>query len=586
MKNRHSLRFQIWFSFLMISGVFACIVLGTTFYISSDFYSQQMTADAKNQIQRVTTMLDNYITELKELQNSMIYSQYENEYLIAKLVEEENGNNEITDYEELLDYRKFISLVRNNMLNNRHVDGAYLICKNGQIFSSVTPGLFLEKQYQDSDWYEEVISSGSSQKIFLYYDTISKTRKLLICKRVMGLDGYSQGIFILIGNLSDIENFCSQYENEYYDLMDEKGEYIFTSIPEEYNFKHLLEKAGKAKNQMAIRGGTIVAIEEMEDPQWTIIFGRQMDTIFQVYLRNCWVVLLWILFLLVFSIHFLRFLDRKFTQPITNLAMEMRKVPKEGFLVARSNRTSCDEIKILYNEYEKMITEIDSLISNKYIMETTTLKIKLKMLLSQINAHFVFNTLENINSIAEIEGKQEIVTMSKCLGDLLRYSIHYNEDEVLLEQEVEQALNYLEIEKIRFDCAIDVQKIGIEQYKEHKIMKFILQPIIENSIEHGFTDKPDTWKIVLSAEEKADAFIIRAADNGCGVSPNIVEQMNQEFESNIGEKESDVRQHIGLRNINMRIKLLYGMEYGLHVESREGESFTVEIKVPWRDKNV
>lgn len=266
--------------------------------------------------------------------------------------------------------------------------------------------------------------------------------------------------------------------------------------------------------------------------------------------------------------------------------MEMRKVPKEGFLVEQPDSRSCDEIKILYDEYEKMIREIDSLISNKYIMETTTLKIKLKMLLSQINAHFVFNTLENINSIAEINEEQEIVIMSKCLGDLLRYSIHYDEEEVSLEREVDQALNYLEIEKIRFDCGIDVEKTGIDQCKDYKIIKFILQPIIENSIEHGFADKMDIWKLILSAEATSEALIIRIIDNGCGVSPDIVKEMNEEFDSNKEEKETDVRQHIGLRNINMRIKLLYGAQYGLHVESTEGESFTVEIRLPRRDRNV
>lgn len=250
MKNKHSLRYHIWFSFLMISGVFACIVLGTTFYLFSDFYAQQMTADAKNQTQRMSIMMDNYITELRTLQNSMIYSQYEDEYLIARLVEEENGENEVTDYERLLNYRQFISLVRNNTLNNRYADGAYLICKSGQLFSSVTQEIFLEKQYLDSDWYEEVISNGASQKEFLYYDPISKSKKILVCKRVMGVDGDSQGIFILVGNLSEIEGLCGQYENEYYDLMDKNGDYIFRSIPEE-EFGKLREKAEKKSDRGA-----------------------------------------------------------------------------------------------------------------------------------------------------------------------------------------------------------------------------------------------------------------------------------------------------------------------------------------------
>ena len=123
------------------------------------------------------------------------------------------------------------------------------------------------------------------------------------------------------------------------------------------------------------------------------------------------------------------------------------------------------------------------------------LKTRLANLTSQINSHFIFNTLENISSLAQIEGNRQIVTMSKSLGDMLRYSMDFEGDLIRLEKEIGHLRQYLNIQEVRFGNEIQLELDLEKGTEKRKVMRFMLQPIVENAIEHGMAGKEFPWRI-------------------------------------------------------------------------------------------
>ena len=209
------------------------------------------------------------------------------------------------------------------------------------------------------------------------------------------------------------------------------------------------------------------------------------------------------------------------------------------------------------------------------------MKSRLRNLTSQINAHFIFNTLENISCLAQIEGNRQIVTMSKSLGDMLRYSMDFEGDVIRLEKEICHIQQYLNIQEVRFGNEISLKLELEEGTRERKVMKFMLQPIVENAIEHGMAGKEFPWSIAIRSYCKDKELYIEVADNGVGMDADTLEKVRRRiYEPQ--EVEEELRCfNIGLVNIHERIQLIFSKDYGLSIDSKEHIGTTVTIHIPW-----
>ena len=226
-----------------------------------------------------------------------------------------------------------------------------------------------------------------------------------------------------------------------------------------------------------------------------------------------------------------------------------------------------DEIGTLYRGYNEKIDRINKLVEEKYVSEINYLRSRLQNMMSQINAHFIFNTLENISSLAWLSGNQKIETMSKALGDILRYSIDYEKDEETLRAEIDHGRQYIKIQEVKFENAIQMDEDIDPDLYNAKVPKFLLQPIIENSIEHGLPDIDESWRIHISASKADRNLIIYVEDNGTGMSDEVFYKCTNKLQRVTAETENISDENsIGLVNIIRRIKLLYSNEYGLQVE--------------------
>lgn len=261
-------------------------------------------------------------------------------------------------------------------------------------------------------------------------------------------------------------------------------------------------------------------------------------------------------------------------------AMSHQRNNRFSFSSPYMNRT--DEIGTLYNEYSSMLEELDASIKRDYQDKLNILDAQMKSLEARINSHFLFNTLESINSIAEIDGNEQIATMSLALGNMFRYAIKTPSEIVTLDDEISHVKDYVAIQAIRFSGRFTLTLDIPEELGSQKVLKLILQPLVENSFYHGLNYCTAGDNIRIHAEKKENILYITVSDNGQGMSEDTLETLRQKLseEASFTELGHRNKQGIGLKNIHSRIELYYGKGYGLTIASTPGQGTSITIKIP------
>ena len=309
---------------------------------------------------------------------------------------------------------------------------------------------------------------------------------------------------------------------------------------------------------------------------WTYVNILPYDNIFQNIskMRTTMIVIL-VLLLMATSFIGTRFAN-SITRPIIMLSSKMEKVRDGNFDLSPSDSNNIyhnDEIGQLNHDFNVMINRINSLINENYVKQLLIKETELKALQSQINPHFLYNTLASINGLAKMNGQQKISAMVKSLSNLLRGAIRNKEIVITIREEINLLKDYITIQKIRYGERLDFSMEADEEILDCSILKLTLQPIVENSITHGLENLTGPCKISVTAKRIQDLIRIEVTDNGPGISEDILTKLrNMEIESKgFG---------IGLSNIDKRTKLIFGEKYGLVFESELRKETTVGIELP------
>jgi two-component system sensor histidine kinase YesM len=265
------------------------------------------------------------------------------------------------------------------------------------------------------------------------------------------------------------------------------------------------------------------------------------------------------------------------TKPIIRLTKSMKALEFQNFDVGVSEIRS-DEIGTLERRFNSMLHRIKELIQVEYKSKIDKRTAQLKAMQAQINPHFLNNALQVIGGIALSRKEPEIYEHIRAISDLFRYAIKMKSDIVSIDDEIEHVSNYLHIQKLRFQHMLNIQLEIDEECRSCQIPKFSLQPIVENCFLHGLEGKMGKWSIVIQAQRILDEVEISIKDNGIGIDEERLQQirkyLNQESE------ESSFGDSMGLGNVNSRIKIIFGEEYGLFVTSGTGAGTTVKLVIP------
>lgn len=318
--------------------------------------------------------------------------------------------------------------------------------------------------------------------------------------------------------------------------------------------------------------GYLVTYYLIEDPDYKLINLVPLEEllkenrVIQVAMLDVAFIsfLVCILFALLFSL--------KVLKPLKDICTQMKKVENEDFDV-RVDLDGSDEVALLARSFNKMSEKLKELINQVYLTRIKQKEAELSALQAQINPHFLYNALDTIYWMGRIEKAYDTSRLVEALAKLFRLSLNSGRELILLRDEVEHLKNYLIIQKKRYGASISFNyEIG-EGLLECRVVKLVLQPLVENAITHGIDKKDGTGSVLISIRKESGNLIYEIRDDGAGVDVDEINMLLRE----VGEGNRG----FGIKNVNDRLKLYFGEWYGIEFFSKKGGGTTVVVTQPY-----
>ena len=259
--------------------------------------------------------------------------------------------------------------------------------------------------------------------------------------------------------------------------------------------------------------------------------------------------------------------------------MEAVRKIQAGDLDVRMEEGKKDEMGELSIQLNKMLDRIQALMQENINREVLVKNSEIRALQNQINAHFIYNVLESIKMMAEINEEYEISDAITSLGKLLRYSMKWVSRNVLLREELEYIKNYMVLINLRFDYDIYLSTNLPEELLDQEIPKMSLQPIVENAIMHGIEEMAEDTNIYIKGTIEDDVCRIQVTDAGVGMSEEALEELRRKIHEGV-ETTGGKGHGIGLKNVQDRITMAFGNAYGLEIDSKLGCYTKITMRLP------
>ncbi|MHA0856393.1 cache domain-containing sensor histidine kinase [Paenibacillus sp. CMAA1364] len=505
------------------------------------------------------------------------------------------SDNSFISVEDRRIYEKQISdLFQAILYTRKDIASIMVFGYNGRFVSdrritSLNPNTQLTEQ----EWYKmakeaggrSVLSAPHVQRLIEneYRWVVSLSREL---KSTDGIT--AEGVFLVDLNLSVINDICNNInlgKKGYVFIVDNHGNIVYHPQQQLIDSKLRTEQMADV---LQVPSGQSFIVDNEEGKRiysvqdtnfgWRIVGVAYTDELIASKgdLRNS--IILYSLYGLVIPILISIWLSHRLSMPIKVLQSDMKQVEKGNFDIQTEIR-QMNEIGQLGRSFNLMVRRTKSLMEETILNEENKRKSELKFLQSQINPHFLYNTLDSIVWMGEQKQHEEVVLMTSALAKMFRASITKDQELVPIRVEIEHISNYLLIQKMRYydelHYVIDVD----ESIQDYKTLKILLQPFIENAIYHGIRNMygMNDGMITIRGMQLEDHIIFQIEDNGSGMTP---EQLDRLLVSKDGDEPL---QGIGIRNVNERIKLYFGHEYGVHIRSEIEEGTCITITIPKLD---
>lgn len=571
--SKTNLRVVIAASFTMIA-VIGMLAIGVIFYSTYINSTKQQTVEDNMQlVNQVELNLTNYLRNMMRISDSLYYN----------VIKDTDFSDETIDKELTLLYEA----------NRDHLVSIACFDEGGELVVA-TPVNTIKEQavVTEQNWFIEAkmkpenlhFSSSHVQDLFVdsndhYYWVISLSRGVELTKAGNAF----AGILLVDMNFSGIEHLFAKVNSSdisYMYLMDQNGEIIYhpqqnliySELSEESN-KTVIEYEDGIHSETFHGQDRIIVVKTVGYTGWKIVSVIPNDNLYQNRNR---VNLVWLTVLAVSIIMLIfvnQYLSTKITMPIRKLEKSVKQLElqyPEKIYVGGS-----EEIQHLGKTIRSMVEQMRKLMDDVVREQEEKRKNELDALQSQINPHFLYNTLDSIIWMVESERYDEAVDMVTALANLFRISISKGKNIITIREEFQHAINYSKIQKVRFKNKFQVDFILDEALEKYVTIKLIIQPLLENAIYYGVEAMDGDGEIVVMAYEKEDDIYIDVIDNGIGMPPEQVEHLltGENYERKRGSG-------IGLKNVDQRIKLYFGNDYGLRIKSEPDVGTKITIHLP------
>lgn len=549
------IEFKISACFFVISILIISLMLFSWYKQSSSKLMTYEKEETSQEVKNASIYVASYLEKNKNLAS-----------LLAMSAESQNIMDDKTDFKNLKD------IIKVSEKSDEFIKKIFLVSENGNIISNEKVNLETNKDMKNISWYKKLINSNNmafaSKADFSKISSDSSKNIISISKEIKDKNNKRLGFVVINLSYKFLEDFLSTInfgKDGYVFILSSEEELLFKSKNMEdfgkKDYKKLLKKRMKPEKMDFVSSNVFIP-----NTQWKLVgisFSNAISNLKKQLIESSLILAL-IVFILTLLVSI--FVSKKISKPIIYLIGEIKKTDKKLYKI-KSLPQASSEIQILTKEYNNLIDRIFVLTEDIEKKEEQKRTYQVKALQSQINPHFLYNTLDTILWLVEFGENEKAIKVTKNLGMLLRNSLNIDEDFVKLDKEIGHAKNYLDIQKIRYDNKFTYEFIKKIQTSSLYVPKLILQPIIENAIYHGIREKKSKSYIKIIVEKNPEYLIIKIIDNGLGP---------KEKKENIPTKLGG----IGMENVNNRIKLLCGEKYNLKMQREKDETIvTYKLKI-------
>lgn len=532
----------------------------------------------------VHELSDSYISDIVRNANS----KFENDlYTLRSNLSTITANDNTRTY-LLYPTAENKAAVREYLLNNfdiltNDINGIALISPN----ATITAGAYFPESISETDLYKSV-TENSESTVILNRRTIYKTspQSGIALAKAVTFRGRVLGIVLLDLKSSIITNhFGISHMNGLLRtvILDPDNNIIFTNESDlnENKLSVLLSHVNQNKPLENLSTATIDGDEYFitakrfsSSPDWLNITFCPTKSLYSSYrqmLRLLMTIMIFII-LITMLLSLLTFSSTK--KSFKQLSDHIEKIDLNNINEIKSFTPSANdsEIVMISDKINQLVDTISEQLKSINSLEEKKRMDEIQILKAQINPHMIYNTLNVIQTSAEYQKNTTISEISKSLAMLLRYSVTDTDKLVLLKNEFEYIKGYMTLMQHKFVNDIHLEIMADDSVLNCMTLKMLLQPIAENSLKHGFTDKPGQF-IIIKAYRNDNKVLIKITDNGLGIAPDKLK--------NILNPDFDSLSHLGLNNVNRRLKLTFGNEYGISISSIPCIQTSVLIEIPY-----
>ena len=579
-------------SILVLSAVLAVTVVSlrytnSSIYENSVMYTQTIIGQLNQNIDSYISYMDNIASLVAGSGDAYKYLYSESGIDALSLKEYNQCRQRLT--EQFKTILKGRSDIRNIGIVRRENESSSLF-NNGM--STRNQNLKLDTQH----WYADAVGKYDHYNLTSSHvqNVISGERPWVITlsrgiRNYTG-EGDSDGVVFIDLNYSAISELCTQNSvgtKGYVFILDQDGNIVYH--PQQQQLYNELQTENislimNAKTEVVTAGKgddeKIYALSHSETTGWTIVGCMNMSELLKNSRKARSIYVLVALGLIAVALVISSEIARNITFPIQKLRDSMKRVQKGDFSAAEIEVYSDNEIGSLTRSFNVMTHKIQDLMAQNIQEQEQKRKIELKALQSQINPHFLYNTLDSIIWMAEGKKNEEVVLMTASLARLLRQSISIENELVTIGQEVEYVRSYLTIQKMRYKDKLEFE-INVDPRITHaQIIRLVLQPIVENAIYHGLKYKESKGMLKVHGYELGERIIIDITDDGVGMDEETLKHIYDKHKVNYHSNG------VGVYNVQQRLVLYYGKEYGIIYHSEKGKGTTATVVIPKKQEDV
>jgi two-component system sensor histidine kinase YesM len=560
------------------------LFMGTMLYRTSRDIIQSKSIDYTGDILKMVELrIEDFSNNVKVASQDMLYDR-----VIYDILAEDSRNklSNLSSYEEVYAVN---NILRKACLSREEIQSIALISnyQNYYTYDSNIGRASIEQLVPYEKMKAVALEAGGEAVWFLDMDEQGEVKNLYITRSIYDISNYEEiGLMAILIRKEALEGVYGDLSTEFMQsiaIVSDAGEWIIGSGERTRRLQETYEELDfKGENHSVDEEGRILlSFKELENPNWRILAEISVDKLNEdLYAFRTYFMIIIAATLLILSVLSI-FFAMDILTPIKRLVQGMKTMQEskthDEIIIDRQ-----DELGYLSQCFNDMSREIDILVNRVYKEQLTRKEAEIKTLQAQINPHFLFNTLESINWMARLNNVDEISEMVTALSALMEAGIGKGGPLVTIKEEIDFVDSYILIMKNRYGERLDFNKSIDSSLLGIKVPKLLLQPLVENAIYHGVDKFRKQGKIYLIIRKIDQRVEIEVLDNGQGMTEENIRELNKNLnEGNDAYLFSENSgMGIGLKNVNRRIKLFYGVEYGIRVESIYEEYMKVVVTIP------